>query len=131
VLNHILLPLIQARIEFQKGNAAQAIQLLEATRPYEGYALFQIAYLRGQSYLSQQKGAEAAAEFQKILDHRGSQPTSPIYALAQLGVARAAKLNSDAATTRKAYEAFFALWRDADPDITILQEARREYEQLK
>src|SRR5688572_18711001 len=54
----------------------QAIQLLETTRPYEGYALFQIAYLRGQAYLKQQKGAEAASEFQKILDHRGYQTTS-------------------------------------------------------
>jgi len=131
VLNHILLPLIQARIEFQKGNAAQAVQLLEATRSYEGYALFQIAYLRGQSYLSLQKGVEAAVEFQKILDHRGSQPTSPIYALAQLGLARAASLRRDPATTRKAFEAFLALWRDSDPDITILLEARREYEQLR
>jgi serine/threonine protein kinase/tetratricopeptide (TPR) repeat protein len=131
VLNKILLALVQARIEFQKGNAGQAIQLLDATRSYEEYALFQIAYLRGQSYLSQQKGAEASAEFKKILDHRGSQPTSPIYSLAQLGMARAAALSGDPAQTRKAYQAFFVLWKDADPDITILQEVRREYEQLK
>src|SRR5688572_22594994 len=70
----------------------QAIQLLETTRPYEGYALFQIAYLRGQAYLKQQKGAEAASEFQKILDHRGYQTTSPIYVVAHLGLARAAAL---------------------------------------
>ncbi|HEY6047152.1 MAG TPA: protein kinase, partial [Pyrinomonadaceae bacterium] len=69
VLNRILLPLVQARIEFQKGNSAPALQLLETTRPYEGYAAFQIAYLRGQIYLNQQKSAEAAAEFQKIVDH--------------------------------------------------------------
>ena len=131
VLNNILLPLIQARMELQKGNAAQAIQLLEATRAYEGYALFQIAYLRGQAYLNLRKGLEASAEFQKIIDLRGSQPTSPIYSLAQLGLARAANLNGDAAKTRKDYEAFLALWKNADPDIAILQEARREYEQLK
>jgi tetratricopeptide (TPR) repeat protein len=131
VLNKILLPLVQARVELQRGNAAQAIQLLETTRPYEGYALFQIAYLRGQAYLNQQKGADAAAEFEKILDHRGSQPTSPLYPLAELGLARAAALSGDTAKARKAYQDFFALWRGADPDITILQEPRREYEKLK
>ena len=131
VLNKILFPLAQARIELQRGNAAQAIQLLETTRPYEGYALFQIAYLRGQAYLTQQKGTDAAAEFQKILDHRGWQPTSPLYPLAHLGLARAAALSGDTAKARKAYQDFFAIWKDADPDITILQEARREYEKLK
>jgi ATP/maltotriose-dependent transcriptional regulator MalT len=65
VQNKILLPLVQARIEFQRGNLAQALQLLETTRPFEGYALFQIAYLRGQAYVNQQKGPDAAAEFQK------------------------------------------------------------------
>ena len=131
VLNKILLPLVQARIEFQKGNAGQAIQLLEQTRPYEGYALFQIAYLRGQVYLSQQKGVEAAAEFKKILDHRGSQPTSPLYPLAQEALARAAALNGDQPFARKTYESFFSAWKDADAGLPILQEARREYETLK
>ncbi len=130
VLNKIMLPLAQARTELEKGNAAQAIQLLETTRPFEGYALFQIAYLRGQAYLSQQNGAGAAAEFQRILDHRGSQPTSPLYPLAQLGLARAAAMGGDPAKARKAYQDFFVLWKDADPDLRILQEARREYEKL-
>jgi serine/threonine protein kinase/tetratricopeptide (TPR) repeat protein len=131
VLNKILLPLVQARIELQRGNPAQAIQLLETTRPYEGYALFQIAYLRGQTYLDQQKGTDAAAEFQKILDHRGSQPTSPLYSLAHVGLARAVVLTGDTARARQAYQNFFALWKDADPDIPILIEAKREYEKLK
>jgi tetratricopeptide (TPR) repeat protein len=131
ILNKVLLPLVQARIELHRGNPAQAIQLLDTTRPYEGYALFQIAYLRGQSYLNQQRGADAAAEFQKILDHRGWQPTSPLYSLAQLGLARAAALSGDTTKARKAYQDFFALWKDADPDVPILQEARREYEKLK
>ena len=131
VVNKILLPLVQARIELQKGNPAQAIQFLEITRLYEGYALFQIAYLRGQSYLIQQKGTEAAAEFQKILDHRGSQPTSPIFPLAHVGLARAAVLQGDTAKARQAYQNFFALWKDADADLSVLIEARKEYEKLK
>jgi serine/threonine protein kinase/tetratricopeptide (TPR) repeat protein len=126
LLNKILVPLVQARIEFQKGNAAQAIQLLESTRPHEGYALFQIAYLRGQALMGLQKGVEAATEFQKIIDHRGSQPTSPIYALAHLGVARAHALNGDSARARQAYQAFLALWKDADRDLPVMQEMKNE-----
>ena len=131
VLNKILLPLVQARIELHRGNPAQAIQLLETTRPYEGYALFQIAYLRGQAYLNQQRGTESAAEFQKILDHRGSQPTSPLYPLAQLGLARAAVLQGDPAKARQAYQDFFALWKEADADCSALIEAKKEYEKVK
>src|SRR6185503_20779416 len=109
LLNKVSLPLIQARVELQRGDPAQTIQLLETTRSYEGSALYQIAYLRGQAYLNQQKGAEAAAEFQKILDHRGAQPTSPIFPLAYLGLARAAALTGDATRARQAYQDFFAL----------------------
>ncbi|HKO35963.1 MAG TPA: protein kinase [Pyrinomonadaceae bacterium] len=130
VLNKILAPLVQARMELHRDNAAQAIQLLETTRPFEGYALFQIAYLRGQAYLKQQKGAEAATEFQKILDHRGSQPTSPIYVVAHLGLARAAVVQSDTVKARKAYQDFFALWKDADANVPVLIEARKEYDKL-
>ena len=131
ILNKVSLPLIQARIQFRKGNYAQAIQLLEMSRPYEGYALFQIAYLRGQLYLSLQKGAEAATEFQTILDNRGWGPTFYFYALARLGLARALALSSDSANARKAYQDFFALWKEADPDARTLQEARLEEEKLK
>ena len=131
VLNKILLPLVQARIELQRGNPAQAIQLLETTRSYEGYANFQIAYLRGQSYLNQQKGAEAAAEFQKILDHRGWHAVSPLYSLAYLGLARAAVLQGDTAKARKAYQDFLALWKDGDADLFVLIEAKKEYQKLK
>ena len=131
ILHKVSLPLIQARIEFRKGNHAQAIQLLEMSRPYEGYALFQIAYLRGQLYLSLQKGAEAATEFQTIIDNRGWGPTLFFYPLARLGLARAAALNGDSANARKAYQEFFALWKEADPDARTLQEARQEEEKLK
>jgi len=131
ILNKVSLPLIQARIEFRKGNHAQAIQLLEMSRPYEGYALFQIAYLRGQLYLSLQKGAEAATEFRTIIDNRGWGPTLYFYPLARLGLARAAALSGDSANAHKAYQDFFALWKEADPDARTLQEARQEEGKLK
>jgi predicted Zn-dependent protease len=131
ILNKVSLPLVQARIELRRGNPAQAIQLLETTRSYEGAALFPLAYLRGQAYLNQQKGADAAAEFQKILDHRSWQTGSHLYPLAHLGLARAAVLQGDTAKALKAYQDFFALWKDADADVSILIEAKKEYEKLK
>ncbi|MEP6719539.1 MAG: hypothetical protein ABJB21_10365, partial [bacterium] len=73
----------------------------------------------------------AAGEFQKILDHRGWQPTSPLYPLAHLGLARTAALSGDTSKARKAYQDFFALWKDADSDLSILKEARGEYDKLK
>jgi tetratricopeptide (TPR) repeat protein len=128
LLNKVTLPLVQARIEMQRGNATQAVQLLETARRYEGYALFQIAYLRGQAYLDLRRGPDAAAEFQRILDHKGLQTASPFYPLAHVGLARAAALAGDTARARKAYQDFFALWKDADVEIPVLQQARREYE---
>ena len=86
---------------------------------YEAAAGFWRPYTRGQAYLKLGKGAEAAAEFQKILDHRGWDPLSPLYPLAHLGLAR------------KAYQDFFALWKDADADLPILIAAKKEYEKVK
>jgi len=116
ILNKVWLPLVQARLELHRGNAAQAIQLLETTRPYEGYALFQIVYLRAQAYLNQQRGRRRS-RIPEDTRYKGSQPTSPLYSLARLGLARAAALTGDTARARQAYQDFFVLWKDADPDI--------------
>jgi serine/threonine protein kinase/Tfp pilus assembly protein PilF len=131
LINQVRIPFIEAHIEMQRGNPAQAIQLLEKTKLYEGNILFAIAYLRGQAYLAEKKGAEAAAQFQEILDNRGWSAISYFYPLAYVGLARAAVLQGDMAKARKAYEDFFALWKDADTDLTILNEAKKEYENLK
>jgi len=130
LINQVRIPLVEAHVAMQHGNAAQAIQLLEKTRLYGRNILFPIAYLRGQAYLAEKKGADAAAQFQEILDNRGWSPISYFYPLAYVGVARAAVLQGDMAKARKAYEDFFALWKDADPDLPILIEAKKEYEQL-
>ena len=131
LLNEVRLPLIRAHLEMQRGNSTQALQLLEPTRPNGKYLLFPIAYLRGQVYLAERKGPDAAAQFQEILDHRGWSALSYFYPLAQLGLARAAVLQGDNGKARKAYEDFFALWKDADPDTALLLEAKKEYAQLK
>ena len=131
LFNTIWLPVIRAQLELRRGNSAPAVQLLEATRRYEPVGLFTPQYFRGQAYLGQNKGQEAAAEFQTILDHRGWAPLSPFYPLAHLGLARSAILQSDIAKARKSYQDFFALWKDADADNPILIKARNEYDQLK
>ena len=84
-------------------------------------------YIRGQAYLTARQGREAAAEFQKVLEHRGVVVNEPIGALAYLGLARAYELQGDTTKTRVAYQDFFKLWKDADPDIPILKEAKAEY----
>jgi serine/threonine protein kinase/Flp pilus assembly protein TadD len=131
LINSLWLPVIRAAIELNRNNPGQAIQLLETTRRYEAAAEFWPMYVRGQAYLRQQEGAKAAGEFQTILDHRGQAPVSVLYPLAQLGLARAAGLANDTVKSRKAYQDLLAIWKDADSDIPILQEARRDYEKLK
>ncbi len=81
-----------------------------------------------QAYLKLKQGTEAATEFQKILDHRGQAPLSPLYPLAHLGLARSAALAGDLAKSRAAYEEFFKMWKSADADLPILIDAKREYE---
>lgn len=130
LINQVRIPLIEAHVEMQRGNSSQAIQVLEKTRLYGRSILFPIAYVRGQAYLAEKKGTEAAAEFQQILDNRGWSALSYFYPLAYVGIARAAVLQGDKAKARKAYEDFFALWKDADQDLPILIEAKKEYEKL-
>ena len=131
IINTFYLPMIQAASEIKGNNPAMAIQTLESLGRYEGGARFWPQYLRGQAYLKLNRGAEAAAEFQKILDHRGQSPLSALYPLAHLGLARAAALTGDVAKSRKAYQDFFALWKNADANLPVLIEAKKEYEKMK
>ena len=127
LINSLWLPTIHAALELQHGNAQHAIELLQPALRYEAAAEFWPQYVRGEAYLKLGKGAEAAVEFQKILDHRGEGPLSVLYPLADLGLARAAALQGDATTARKAYQDFFAFWKDADNEIPVLIEAKKEY----
>jgi len=88
-------------------------------------------YVRGLAYLAARRGAEAAAEFQKILDHRGIVASDPIGALAHLQLGRALALSGDKARAKAAYQDFLTLWKDADPDIPILKQAKAEYASLQ
>ena len=110
-----------------------AIQALQAAAPFELGAevgIFPI-YVRGLAYLQAKRGVEAAAEFQKIVDHRGISPPASEHSLAKLGLGRAFALTGDTAKAKAAYQDFFALWKDADPDVPILKEAKSEYAKLR
>jgi tetratricopeptide (TPR) repeat protein/predicted Ser/Thr protein kinase len=150
LLNNYWLPSIRATIELGRNNAGKAVEVLQAAVPYDlggapptpiiGGSLYPI-YVRGQAYLKLRQGKEAAAEFQKILDHRNIVVNFITGALAHLGLARAYALeaasaqgaDADAARakSRAAYNDFFTLWKDADPDIPILKEAKAEYAKLQ
>jgi predicted Zn-dependent protease len=127
--NAVFLPAIRAGIELSRNQPGKAVELLQSATSYER-AHTSAAYLRGLAYLRARKGAEAAVEFQKILDHKGAN-WGPFYSLSYVGLARAQALAGNAAGARKAYQDFLALWKDADPDIPILKEAKQEYAKLK
>lgn len=139
LMNTLVLPTIRADIELRRGNPDQVIRLLQPALRFEGGdggfrggdLACRVIYQRGQAYLRQRSGAEAAAEFQKILNHRGWCPTSYFYPLACLGLARAATLTGDTAKARKAYQELLTLWKEADPDLPLLIVAKQEYEKLK
>jgi tetratricopeptide (TPR) repeat protein/predicted Ser/Thr protein kinase len=127
------LPQMRARQDLQRGDGTKAIEDLHVTEPYDfgwiGSGL--PAYLRGLAYLKAKQGGQAAAEFQKIVDHKGTTALSPYLALAKLGLGRAAALQGNAAKARLAYQDFFAMWKDADADVPVLKEAKAEYEKVK
>ncbi len=130
---NIFLPGIRAAMEYSRGNFDRAIELLQPLTTYEmgTPASLYPAYLRGNVYLGMKKGAEAAVEFQKLLDHPGVVRTSATAPLAHLGVARARVLTGDIAGARTAYQDFFSIWKDAEPDVPILKQAKAEYANLK
>jgi tetratricopeptide (TPR) repeat protein len=129
------LPTIRAAVGLQKGDAQKAVEALAPAEPYElGRGplvwLYPI-YLRGEAYLAAGQGTGAAAEFQTILNHPGVVLNEPIGALAHRGLGRAYALSGDTAKAKTAYQDFFAIWKDADPDVPIYKQAKAEYARLR
>jgi len=134
------LPTVRGRLALNRGDAFVAIASLGVAVPYElggtraidpkWTAMFPV-FVRGEAYLAAHKGSEAAAEFQKILDHRGLVLNQPIGALAHLGLGRAYVLQGDIPKAKAAYQDFLTLWKDADPDIPVLRSAKAEYTKLQ
>jgi hypothetical protein len=140
ILQLTYLPTLRAKLALLHSNPQQAVDILRVAAPYElglsalsGYnwpSLYPV-YVRGEAYLAAHKGNEAAAEFQKILDHRGIVLNEPIGALAHLQLGRAYALRGDTAKSCAAYQDFLTLWKDADADIPVLREAKAEYARLQ
>jgi len=126
-------PITAAAIAVQSGQADRAVAQLDPVAAYDRAPAseFWPSYLRGQAFLQKKDAHSAGAQFQSILDHRGQAPTSPLYALAHLGRARAHALAGQRDEARGAYERFFTLWQGADPALESLRAARREYAQLQ
>jgi predicted Zn-dependent protease len=114
-----------------RNDPGKALEILQAAAEYDLVRYLVIPYESGQAYLLEHKGKEAAAEFQKLLDHRGAVGTSIGGALAHLQLGRAYAMAGDEGKARTAYQDFFALWKDADANIPILQQAKSEYAKLK
>jgi eukaryotic-like serine/threonine-protein kinase len=139
LINGYWVPIIRSAVEINRKNPEKAIQILEAAAPYElgnpvpslafGATLYPV-YLRGEAYLLLRQGSAAGAEFQKYVDHRSVVNSYPLGALARLGLARAYAVQKDTVKARAAYQDFLTLWKDADPDIPILKEAKAEYARL-
>ncbi len=130
LITRVWLPSIQASAALTRGQPAHAIDLLRMTAPYEGTAESWPIYLRALALLRTGEGELARAEFDKILQHPGWTFWPPFGALSQLGRARAAAMIGDVDTASRAYEDLFALWRDADANLPVLVQARREYARL-
>ncbi len=124
-------PKILALESIQRHDAAGAVAALDGLRSYDLAGDFTLPYVRGLAYLAADQGQAAAAEFQKIIDHPGVWPSSPVHSLAHLGLGRACAMAGDKVRARTAYQDFFALWKDADPDVPILIEAKAEYAKLQ
>jgi len=125
----VFLPSVQAIVAYNGGNAKKTIELMTPALPYDKGNTGD-AYLRGLAYLKMGQGNEAAQEFQKILALRNFAPADIMMPLAHLGLGRAYALSGDAAKSRAAYQDLFAAWKDADPDLPILKEAKAEYAKL-
>jgi tetratricopeptide (TPR) repeat protein len=136
-VNAYWLAMARASMELKKDNPTKAVELLRAAQTYElgtgipGIGNGLVVYLRGYALLDTGRNKEAGGEFQRILDHPGIVLNSPVGALARLGLARALMASGDMARARSAYQDFFALWKDADPDIPILRQAKAEYSKLQ
>jgi hypothetical protein len=129
----ISIPIAEAAEALRRNDPKRVVALLEPVKPYDraSRASFWPEYLRGQAFLRLKDGQSAAAEFKSILGHRGEDPTSSVYPLARLGLARAQAIAGDTGNARQTYEAFLSSWSDADAGLLPVAEARSELASLK
>jgi hypothetical protein len=124
------LPLLRSTLALRENKPADAVALLEAARTYQLNG-FDLPYLRAQAKTKAGMLDASATDYRLILDNQGVDPVSPLYPLAHLGLARVLALQNNKPASRREYEKFFEMWKDADADIPVLQQARIEYSRLK
>lgn len=128
IQQNVFLPLIHSLVERQRGNTAKAVELLARAEPYN--FTLDVNYQRAQAYLASGDPARAIAKLEKLLDERGAGWWQVYAPLAQLGIARAYAMEGNREQSRRAYDRFFTTWKNADPDIPILRQAKTEYKKL-
>ena len=133
LVQKLSIPQIRARAALQRSDSNKAIEQLRPTEAYQfGYvAEGNPVYWRGLAYRHAKQGSQAVTEFQKVLDHKSAFGASPHVSLARLGLARGFALSGDPAKARTHYQDFFTKWKDADPDIPILKQAKAEYAKVQ
>jgi len=130
-LNRYSMPPVLAVIELNRDRTQQALELLNPSSGYEfGPYTLPLVYVRGEAYLKAGDGQHAVAEFQKIIDHRTVVANDLLGSLAHLQLGRSYVMQSDAGKAKTAYQAFLTLWKDADPDLPLLKQAKAEYAKL-
>jgi hypothetical protein len=128
-LQHNWIPQVRAAIEIKRANPAAAVESLKPAELLEPNDIGPTFY-RGLAYLSLKSDKEAAAEFKRVVDRKNIFPLSPLHSMSRLELARALALSGDTAGARSAYQDLFALWKDADPDLPVLKQAKDEYARL-
>jgi len=126
----IAVPVVKAQIELNQGNSVKAIDLLDSALVY-ARANTGVLYIRGNAYLKAGRGADAVQAFQRLMDLKAFGGVDPVLVLTHLGLARAYALQGDKARSRVAYQDFLSIWKDADPDIPLLHEAKAEYAKVQ
>ena len=129
VVQFVTIPIVRAVVLMNQGQPAKAIDLLDGAMVY-GRSNCGLLYGRGMAYLQAKQGQQAVQEFQRVIDSR-SVTVDPLASLAKLGIARGYALQGDKANSRMAYQDFLALWKDANPDIPLLKQAKAEYAAVK
>ena len=130
LVQFVEVPLVRAQIELNQGNPAKAIDLLDSALVY-ARANTGVLYVRGNAYLKAGRGSDAVQAFQRLLDLKSVINIDPVMPLGRVGLARAYVMAGDKARARVAFQDFFAQWKDADPDVSLLRDAKAEYAKLQ
>ena len=130
IVQFVAAPLVKAQIELNHNNPGKAVDLLDSALVYSR-ANSSVLYVRGNAYLKAGRGSDAVQAFQRLLDLKNVITVDPLLPLARVGLARAYVVAGDKAQARVAYQDFFAVWKDADPEIPVLREVKAEYAKLQ